>query len=264
VKPALGSSRLLALAFGMAAVALPAAARAQTNILETTPTDKPYGNHYRSPQHFAFELKFGPFRPDVDSEFAGNAIARTPYATYFGTSNHLLSQIEFDWQIAHPFGSLAIGAGIGYFSVTGTAPLGNGSGQLSGDTSNFRVIPTSISAIYRFDRLLEDRNIPIVPYGKLGLDYSFWRITNGNDDVAHDPMGNAGEGGTLGWHGTLGVAFVLDFLDPEAAREFDSDLGVNHTAIAFEYTHADVSGLGQSGRLHVGDTTWALGLLLEF
>ncbi|HVX97590.1 MAG TPA: MXAN_2562 family outer membrane beta-barrel protein [Polyangia bacterium] len=263
MKAAVRSLRVVAFA-SLAVLAWPAAARAQTNILEEAPAETPYGNRYHSPQHFAFELKFGPFRPDVDSEFANNAIVRTPYASYFGTSDHLLSQIEFDWQILHPFGSIALGVGIGYFSVTGTAPLANGTGMLSGDTSSFRVIPTSLSAVYRFDRLLEDRNIPIVPYGKLGLDYSFWRITNGNGDVAHDAAGKVGEGGTLGWHGTLGVALVLDFLDPEAAREFDSDLGVNHTAIAFEFTHADVSGLGQSGRLHVGDTTWALGVLLEF
>ena len=57
---------------------------------------------------------------------------------------------------------------------------------------------------------------------------------------------------------------MLDWLDPEAARDFDTDLGVNHTALTFEYTHADISGLGQPSRLHVGDSTWALGLLLEF
>ena len=240
-------------------------ARAQSDILEAPPVDQPTGHQYRSPQHFAVELKFGPYRPDVDSEFNRNGVeVRTPYKDYFGDSNRLLSQVEFDWQIFREFGSLAAGFGIGYFSVTGIAPLGTNTGQLSGDTSNFKVVPLSLSAVYRFDRLLETRDIPIVPFAKLGLDWDYWQITNGNGDIATDSMGNSGRGATLGWHASAGAALILDWLDPEAARDFDADMGVNHTALTFEYTHADVSGLGQSGRLHVGDTSWALGLLMEF
>ena len=42
------------------------------------------------------------------------------------------------------------------------------------------------------------------------------------------------------------------------------DVDRQGAVLTFEYTHADISGLGRSGRLHVGDTTWTLGLLLEF
>ena len=256
---------LAALASVLAVSGAAAPARAQS-ILDEAPTGRAVRpSRYRSPQHFAFEIKFGTYRPNVDSEFSrGGVEVRTPYADYFGGGNHLYSQIELDWQIFHGFGSLAVGGGLGYFSVSGPAPLGTNTGQLSGDTSNFRVVPLSLSAVYRFDRLLDDRNIPVVPYGKIGLDYALWRITNGNGDTAQDAMGNSGEGGTLGWHAAVGVALVIDWLDPEAARDFDTDLGVNHTALTFDYTYADISGLGQPGRLHVGDTTWAIGLLLEF
>jgi hypothetical protein len=244
-----------------ASLAAAAPARAQSDVLTAPPTDVPYGHRYHSPQHFAFEVKFGPYKPDVDSEFNG---ARMPYDRYFGSSRRLLSQVEFDWQVFHGFGSVALGVGAGIFSVTGQAPLGTNTGQLSGDTSTFRVAPFSASVIYRFDYFLQQRDFPFVPYAKGGLDWAYWQITDGNGEIAHDAMGNSGRGGTLGWHATAGVALVLDWLDPEAARDFDADLGVNHTAITFEYTHADISGLGRSDRLHVGDTTWALGLLLEF
>jgi hypothetical protein len=246
-------------------LALGGTARAQTDILERAPTETPAGHPYRSPQRFAVELKFGPYRPDIDSEFAPSGpTARTPYKDYFGNSRHLLSALEFDWQILHKIGSLGVGVGIGYFSVTGAAPLGTGTGMLSGDSSSLKVVPMSASVVYRFDYLLETRDIPVVPYGKAGLDYAYWSITDGNGEVAKDAMGNSGRGGTLGWHVAAGVALVLDWLDPEAARDFDADLGVNHTALTFEFAHADISGLGQSGRLHVGDTTWTVGLLLEF
>jgi hypothetical protein len=260
-----GGRPALALSGGVLAVllGLAAPARAQSDILEEAPSDTPYGHRYRSPQSFAVEVKFGPYRPDVDSEFdVGGVDKRTPYKDYFGNGRHLLSQVEFDWQLFHKFGSLGAGVGVGFFSVTGVATLPTG--KPSGDTSNFRVAPFSISAIYRFDHFLETRDIPVVPYGKLGLDWAYWQITDGNGEIAKDMMGNSARGGTFGWHASAGVALVLDFLDPDAARDFDADLGVNHTALTFEYSHADISGLGQSARLHVGDTTWALGLLLEF
>jgi hypothetical protein len=98
----------------------------------------------------------------------------------------------------------------------------------------------------------------------MGLDWAYWQITDGNGEIANDGMGGAGRGGTLGWHGAAGVALVLDQFDPEAARDFDSDLGVNHTALVFQYTYADISGLGRTGRLHLGDTTWSLGIMMEF
>ena len=256
------SATLLALGL---ALTVPARARAQSNILEAEPSEMPASHRFRSPQHFAFELKFGPYKPDVDSEFdRGGVDVRTPYKNYFGNGRHLLSQIELDLQLFHRFGSLAAGFGIGYYSVTGTAPLGSHTGALSGDTSNFKVVPLSVSAVYRFDYLLEQKGIPLVPYGKLGLDWAYWQITDGNDEIATDGHGGTGRGGTLGWHAAAGIALVIDFFDPDAARDFDADLGVNHTAITFEYAHADLSGLGEPNRLHVGDTSWSLGLLLEF
>ena len=251
---------------GLAALvcAAPARARAQEDILEAAPETRD-PTSYRSPQNFAFELKFGPYRPDVDSEFNQDGKQlRTPYQDYFHGGSHLLTQIEFDWQILRRLGSLGVGVGIGYFQVTGQAPVGTGTGQLSGDTSTLKVVPISFSAVYRFDYLFAERNIPLVPYGKLGLDWAYWQDTDGNDEIATDGRGGTGRGATLGWHATAGLALVIDFFDPEAARDFDADLGVNHTALTFEFSHADISGLGQPDRLHLGDTTWALGLLLEF
>jgi hypothetical protein len=219
------------------------------------------GKRYRSPQQFAFELRFGPYRPDVDGEFNG---VRHPYQDYFGSGSKLLTQIEFDYELFHGFGTAAVGLGLGYFQITGTAPVASGTGMLSGDTSTLKVVPLSLSAIYRFDYFLEMKKFPLVPFMKLGLDYAYWQITNGNGDIATDGSGGQGRGGTPGWHAAGGVALVLDMFDPEAARDFDSDLGVNHTAILFQYSYADISGLGTANKLHVGDANWSLGLLIQF
>lgn len=249
---------------GIGLVAGPRAARAQTFSDEASIVE---GDHpFRSPQRFAFEVRFGPYRPDIDSEFKSvdGAPAFHPYQDYFGSGHDLMTQIELDYQFWHRFGSLAAGLGLGYFSVTGTAPVASGTGLLSGDQSQLKIIPVNLSAVYRFDYLLETHGIPLVPYGKLGLDWDYWQNTDGNNNIATDGHGGTGRGGTLGWHVGVGMAFVLDFLDPDAAHDFDLDLGVNHTAITFEFFHSDISGLGESNRLHLGDTDWTLGLLLEF
>ena len=267
------SAFAVAAAAGLAATLLgPIRARAQDDILNeevdtevAQEADLDAQRHYRSPQDFAFELKFGPYKPDIDSEFPQTGPnARSPYRDFFGDGDHLFTQLELDWQILHRFGSLGIGFGVGYFQVSGPAPVGTGTGLLSADQSTLKIIPFQVSAVYRFDYLLDRWEIPLVPYGKLGLDYDYWQITDGNDEIATDGRGGTGRGGTAGWHASVGLALVIDFFDPEAARDFDADLGVNHTALTFELSHSDVSGLGQPDRLHLGDTNWSLGLLLEF
>jgi hypothetical protein len=242
-----------------------AAGTARAQILLGSEGD-PVPGHYHSPRHFSFELRFGPYRPDVDSEFVNDAgqQLRTPYQDFFGSGSKLMTQIELDYEVFHRFGTAAVGLGVGYFQVSGASVLADGTGQLSGDQSTLKVVPVSVSAIYRFDYFLEMRNFPVVPYAKLGLDWAYWQITDGNDEIAHDGQGGTGRGGTLGWHVAGGIELVLDMFDPTAAHDFDADLGVNHTALVFEVLHADISGLGESGRLHLGDTTWSLGLLLEF
>ena len=249
----------------LAGVAAAAPARAQ--IIGSDPTssekiDAVEGhNRFKTPQRFAFELRFGPYVPDVDGEFDG---ARHPYRDFYGGGARLITQTEFEYELLHRFGTVAVGAGLSYFSATATSPVASGTGQPSGDQSTLKVIPLSASAIYRFDYFLETRRFPLVPFGKVGLDWAYWQITDGNDEIATDGQGGKGRGGTLGWHAAAGLAFVLDFFDPESARDFDTDLGVNHTSLVFQFTYADISGLGMADRLHVGDANWSLGLMFQF
>jgi hypothetical protein len=251
---------VLALAAGMGTAV---GARAQTSATTSSPSEIEVVQlrRYKSPQRFAFELRFGPYMPDIDSEFDG---ARRPYQDFYGDGARLITQTEFDYEILHRFGTVAVGAGLGYFSASETAPVGSGTGLPSIDKSTLKIIPVSVSAIYRFDYFLETRRFPLVPFGKLGLDWAYWQITDGNDEIATDGQGGTGRGGTLGWHAAAGLQFALDFIDPDAARDFDSDLGVNHTSLIFQFTYADISGLGMSDRLHVGDTNWSLGLMFQF
>ena len=167
--------RRLALSTLGLALAVLAPARAGAVDILTDPPEESPRHRFRSPQNFALEaFEFGPYRPDIDSEFEGRSTpARTPYATYYGNARRLLTQLEVDWQIFRRFGSIGVGVGVGYFSVAGTAPLD--SGLPSGDRSTLTVVPFSVSGVYRFDYLLETRDIPLVPYGKLAA--STWRFS---------------------------------------------------------------------------------------
>ncbi|HZL18743.1 MAG TPA: MXAN_2562 family outer membrane beta-barrel protein, partial [Polyangia bacterium] len=190
---------LIACAFATLAVGGARAARAQTFEQEA---DVVEGSHrFRSPQKFAFELRFGPYRPDIDGEFksVNGAPPFQPYQDYFGSGHDLMTQIELDYQFWDRYGSIAAGIGLGYFSVSGTAPVASGTGEPSGDQSQLKIIPVNLSAVYRFDYFLETNNIPVVPYGKIGLDWDYWQNTDGNNRIATDGHGGNARGATMGW-----------------------------------------------------------------
>jgi hypothetical protein len=229
---------------------------------------------YRSPREWAIELRFGPYAPDVDSEFSGGA---TPYKTMFGGKRHLMSQLEFDWQFFQAFGSLGVGAVVGYYNESAKAFVFDpttgkcqpdpksttGACLLSGDMTSLRLIPVAALLVYRWDVAAAHWKIPLVPYAKLGLNYTFWEINNGNGNVP-EYKGGHGSGGTAGWQAAAGMSLLLDILDPDAARGLDMETGVNHSYVFFEWNHVDASGLGMSKKLHVGDSRWVLGLMFEF
>ncbi len=221
---------------------------------------------YATSKNLAFELRFGAYRPDIDSEFSGTGV--TPYKDVYGGGRHLMSQFELDWQFFQAFGSLSLAGVVGYYSQTAKAYIadsdtGASTGERSGDDTNLRLIPTAALLVYRFDVMALHWGIPLVPYAKAGLNYTFWRITDGNGNIPHYLDGR-GSGGTLGWQAAAGISLMLDFIDPMAARSLDMETGVNHTHLFFEWNKVEANGLGQSKKLHVGDSSWVVGLMFEF
>ena len=92
-----------------------------------------HGEDYHSPQHFALELKGGPYSPDIDStpnlldpitHSQGKPFSdlfNSQYGTNVGKrpAGKPLITVEFDWQFWHPFGSfaLAVSAGVQHRST---------------------------------------------------------------------------------------------------------------------------------------------------
>ena len=248
------------------AVLLPPAAASAEGASEEREDELGVRHHeYHSPQHFAVELRFSPYRPRIDSDPAlggGN-----PYATVFGQGQPVMFAAEFDWQalrIPH-VGTIGPGVGVGYWSNSANAQFAmahNGS-FTSGEQTKLELFPFYAIGVFRADVFWRDWHVPFVPYGKAGLALDLWRASNTLGTSNY--QGISGTGKSLGFVLAAGLALNLNWLDEYAAKNFDTMMGVNNTYFFAEGTYFDLSGLGlESNVLRVGDVTWTLGLAFEF
>jgi hypothetical protein len=219
---------------------------------------------FTSPQRFALEFRFGPYKPNIDSQ---PGVTGAPYQSVFGTTARVLAAVELDWQalrIPH-FGSIGPGLSVGYTSMGANASFttcpATGS-CASAENTSLEVFPMYAVAVLRIDVFMKDLKIPIVPYGKAGGGLAFWRASN--DSGTSSFNGVAGKGHTWGTQFALGAALSLNWLDPRAARSLDSAVGINNTSLFGEWMFANLNGFGATDSLYVGTSTFIGGLNVEF
>ena len=251
--------------FGIATTLISARAFAvdESTIFETRK------RNYESPQNFAFELRMGPYIPDIDSDPAlggkqiWHQVFGNPYQSVFGTSQRLLVAAELDWQVLKipHFGNLGPGVSFGYTSMSAPA-LRSDTKTPSAEDTSLDVYPMYAVAVMRFDMLDRDLHIPLVPYAKAGMGLAFWRASN--DVGTSSANGIEGKGHTFGYHVAGGVSLDLNAFDRLAARSFDEAMGVNHTYIYGEWMFMALDGIGQTDALRVGSSTWVAGLSFDF
>jgi hypothetical protein len=170
-------------------------------------------------------------------------------------------------RFAAPLGQLALAGAIGWTSVTAFAFIedpttGRSTGVRSADETTFHLIPLSLTLFYHLTAVADRTSIPIVPYLGAGLTWDLWWFTRADGEISTAGNDRA-RGATLGWEGVAGLAVRLDGLDRDAARTLEREIGVRHVNLYFEVDAAVVNGLGQTNRLHVGDTTWTAGLRFD-
>jgi len=200
------------------------------------------------PPDWGLEIGISLYRPDVDSEFGG---AAHPYADTFGSSRHLMSEVEIDRYLGHRFGSWGVGLRVGYQKLTGAAVLPDGT--RSGDETGLRLVPLSASAFYKADGIPGLRSVPLVPYVKAGLDGVVWTESTTGGKASHT-------GFTPGWHSAAGLALGLNSLGMGANKP---GAIAGPGALFFEWDYAAINGLGMGKQLHVGDSTWFAGLMFD-
>ena len=241
---------------------LPAVASAQ---LIGAPDEEQRG--FASPQYFHLEFKFGGYLPDIDSEFDNG---KTPFADLFGDDLGFMFKTELAVEIWRPFGTISLGGVAGYYTI-GAAPFkdtgddttpSSTSSRLTGETE-LTLVPLALLLIYRADFLYSEWRVPVIPYVKFGINYHLWWISKGNGDTATFG-GEEASGGTFGWQVNAGVSLLLDVFQPSSAKTLDTDTGINHTYLFFEFVHVQADGFGSDNVLHVGDTAWQGGLAFAF
>jgi len=212
-----------------------------------------------SPQSYALELRFGPYPPDIDDEFAG----ATPFQDTFGKKKRYLIGLEFDWQVLRipMLGSIGPGIGVGYTRYKADSFLAGTRAERSEEETTLTLLPAYAVAVARVDVLARETPVPLAAYGKLGLGYALWMVSDGNGVAEYD--GTKARGATYGWQFALGGMFLLDSLDQDSAIEMDNTTGVNNSYFFFEWYNSTLDCFG-GDCMHVGTSTWMLGLALEF
>ncbi|HEX2734452.1 MAG TPA: MXAN_2562 family outer membrane beta-barrel protein [Polyangiaceae bacterium] len=223
----------------------------------------PYGYDHEttaSEQNMAVELRLGPYRPNIDEEFAGSG--QTPYADHFGNGRRWLLGMEIDWELLKipDFGTFGPGAGIGFTKMTGHTFLANG--EEADQTTKLSIIPMYVDAVLRVDQVAKATPVPLVPYAKLGLGYALWSTNNGVG-VPKAKDGSKGDDTSWGLNWSLGLMFLLDCLDQQSANALDGTHGVNHSYVFLEWYNSELNGFGSGNQMHVGTNTWMTGIALE-
>jgi hypothetical protein len=224
------------------------------------------GRHrtFESPQHFAFELRFAPYRPQIDDDpKLGGA---RPYEKSFGSAPRLELAAEFDWQIVRIPWVGTVGPGISAGTTSMSRPATKLDGSPSASDQSLDIYPMYLVGVLRADVFMRRMGIPLVPYAKAGVGYALWRAyTTGGTSSAPSGSGVvAGKGSSWGTQLALGLAFQLNALDPRAGRAFDESIGVNNTYFYGEWMLSSLSSFGSASALRVGTSTWVMGLAFEF
>ncbi len=220
-----------------------------------------FGYEEESPQRFALEFRFGPYRPDVDQGVQGN-----PFETTFGSGSEFYFEGQLDWQAFRFYiGTFAVGGSLGIMHASANAFVQSDDGSStdrSEDETGLWMMPVTLLITLRFDYLNFMWGVPFVPYFKFGFTYALWWAT-GEDGVSSND-GDRAVGGTAGLRIGGGLMLCLDWLEPRAARTFDNEVGVNNSYLFFEYYWAYLDGFGNNDRMNLSDATWAAGLAFEF
>ena len=218
-----------------------------------------------SPRTASLDIRFGYYLPAIDTEFADNGTGKTPYKDVMAESA-LHKGITVDWLVFDGFGELSLGFGAGWWEQTGTGKSYDG-GKTE-DKTTLTVFPFTLDASYRFTVLAERFNFPLVPYGRVGLGYGVWWITNGLDKTATyiDADGKTSEarGGVAGLHWSAGMRLLLDVFEPQAARGFDMELGVNHSYLFMEFQRLSLNNFGTDKKaFDLSDDIFHVGLAFD-
>ncbi len=230
---------------------------AATLVATAASADLTYGE---SPRNFMLEVKAGPYTPLIDRSFTSMT---GPYYTTFASAPMIMGELELDFEIWQKFGSVSVGLSGGYAEKFGRSRDAE-TKQPTGSSTGLRVFPIKLLGIYRFDYFALRKNVPLVPYLKVGLvAIPFSVVNSGAIEVS---KGSRGAGVRFGAVGVLGLSLLLDVLDQRLSRDFDNSMGVNHSYLFAEFALQEANNFLPAGGfdLDLSSRHFMFGLGFEF
>ncbi len=224
--------------------------------------DDSSSNEFTDFTHFYFELRFGPYSPEVDEEFDGCSGDGCPYARFFGEDPLFYFGLELDWLPLYIPYVVSIGPGFGWGVTSASGKARTQDGAEAGSDTGLTIFPMHVSAVARFDGPLREAYFPVVPYVKAGLGIGLWTASGPNEESAS--VTRSPEGTSLGLHLALGGAIALNAFDPQAAMAMKENTGISYANLWAEWMWANLDGIGSTPAMHVGTSTVVLGLALDF
>jgi len=212
------------------------------------------------------DIGFGQYTPSIDSESFPGSLAPVPpgpYQLMFGKKPGWMFSGTVSYSLFARFGTFDVGFKTGYFEKSAPGLVSNPGSPTgfspTGANSALKMIPTSAVLTYRFDWPVERYKIPLAPYGRVAFERYNWWITRGSG-------GTVEKGATMGWSAAGGLAFLVDWIDPQLAREFDHESGVNHTYLFFEVETGKIDDFGSSKSWDLSPKgfTWLSGMTFVF
>ena len=222
------------------------------------------------------ELKFGTYSPKISNN---QAKADFFDLMYGADSEPLMTSFAAHWYPITQWGLLGGGFRIGMWKADGAARVcsdGTAFTDCNSTTvfessegnsqTRLTIIPISIEGVYRADYLHRTYGIPFEAYLKAGLDYHLWWATT-EGAVAErtiDGKTTRGEGGTPGYHASVGLMLNLDWLDPKTAARGRASSSMAGTYIFAEWTMVQGDGFKQGKRLDMSADQLYVGIAIDF
>ena len=151
---------------------------------------------------------------NIDSSSNGK-----PFKENFGTQIRYLPSLTFGLTIPTKYIRISFIGGIGYTRFKGRAIKTDGS--KSDDKTKMHMIPLKAEL-----KLRPVYNFPLYPFIAGGIDYYTWWTRDKNKTSEN--------GGTFGLHGTVGLMFSLNWLDPSSSKKM-RETGVVNSSLFLGY-----------------------------
>lgn len=183
----------------------------------------------------SFSLNGGYFIPDVDG-----------WESHYDAKGAWTSGVEFGNELTE---GIELSVNLSYLKKEGSATTATG--RISADTATYEQVPIHVSISYR---LIYKDDQAIVPYIGGGYTHLFYREKINDNQISGDQMG---------YHMRGGLRLLLDYFDPETAKDFSSDWNVLNTYLTFEAIYSKVNDFGNED-LDLGGLTYIGGIRFEY